>query len=138
MHALYALGAYSLAFGASYLTWLSKVSESLTNWQPVWLTVLLCGAVFLVLGLMDSSRCFHVIAASCIGLLIGFVLFPSSSMKVADRVLTIQNGKLTEFVPFGLCIGSLLGTIVGQNLGSLRRMINRANSSAPESKKDEK
>ena len=118
---------YAIIAASFYFVWRSDAASHPTTEQPMALCSIACLAVVLSFGAVEPARFRDVLVVGTFGLVVGWFLFPVSSMTPSDRVEAIFFGMWWEFHPFAICIGSVTGVIVGQNLAELRSGLNCLN-----------
>lgn len=121
--------AYAGVAVLAFRVWIAEATQNANAPQPIGLTVSLCLLVAVVLALVQLKNFASVVVMAFCGLIVGCFLFPTSSMRPGTRLEAILSGEFVEFTPFALCLGTLLGTIVGQNLTEARRGLNYLNAS---------
>jgi hypothetical protein len=123
--------SYSLIAVLAYRLWIDEALMNPTKPQPLATTALLCVFAAIVLGCIQGSRFANVVITAILGVVVGFFLFPTSSMNPMSRVQAIQSGRVSLFVPVAICIGALVGTLIGQNLVEIRKAIEQINGRSP-------
>lgn len=111
--------------------WSAEATGKMNTPQPMGLTCLLCILTTCILGLLQRKRFAEILVIGLGGLLVGFFLFPSTSMRPSTRNHAVLSGGIQLFIPYAVCLGACLGTIVGQNLVEIRRLIARLNTLSP-------
>ena len=111
--------------------WSAEATGKVNTPQPIGLTCLLCVLTTGILGLVQRKRFAEILVIGLGGLLVGFFLFPQTSMRPGTRNHAVLSGGIHLFTPYALCIGTCLGTLVGQNCTELRHWILRINSLSP-------
>lgn len=111
--------------------WSVDATGKVNTPQPIGLTCLLCVLTTCILGLVQRKRFAEILVIGLGGLLVGFFLFPQTSMRPGTRNHAVLSGNIRLFAPYALCIGTCLGTLVGQNCAELRQWIVRINSLSP-------
>jgi hypothetical protein len=111
--------------------WKIECARDVRTPAPTGLTSALCllGTAFLCI--LERRRSLPIAITGFIGFLIGWGLCPATSTGSRGLFPLVQSGAWRCFTPFGICFGSCIGTLIGQNLTALRRLINSVNAASP-------
>jgi hypothetical protein len=121
--------AYSGVAVVVFRLWISEATVDARKPQPIGFAVTLCLLVMVALALVRRDRFRSTFAGGVLGLCFGFLLYPTASMIPEKQLELIRGGEFAWFAPFALCVSAFVGTIVGQSVCEIRRVLNHLNSS---------
>lgn len=112
-------------------SWMIDASADVRTAQPTGLTSALCLLGLVYFSVMERRMILQIFICGFIGFLVGWGLLPSYSTTAESLFRAIKSGAWNRFIPFGICCGTFVGTLVGQNLDAIRRLIARVNDASP-------
>lgn len=114
-----------------FQAWLIDASADVRTAHPTGLTSAFCLLGLVFFSVMERQMILQIFICGFIGFLVGWGLLPTTSMNPERHFQLIRSGGWNYFIPFGICCGTFVGTLVGQNLDAIRRLIATINAASP-------
>ena len=119
--------SYLLSAYLAYTLWLKCVKAHDDSFVMRVISVSLCLSIVVVCGISFPQRSVGIVAGGLCGIVVGVVLGPQKSSTIDHTMSAVAAGDLFQFRPLWTMLFAFVGTIIGQNLVEIRRLIARAN-----------
>jgi hypothetical protein len=114
-----------------FQTWMIEASRDVRTAQPMGFTFAVCLIGLAFFSIIERRTILQIFICGFIGILVGWIPFPSTSMRPESRFQAIESGAWYHFYPFAICFGTFVGTLLAQNLDAIRQLIAKVNDASP-------